>query len=550
MEKEEIHLFETRLSQWISTQGFWFQLRYALFGRGSFATVSYHLMQMMFRVLVFLVIVAGGTGYYFFKRTGKQVFLDELTAASCKALGAEEAKIDGFRRVQGEMRINRFGAVGSQDSFFKTLDVGTIHCTMGLMDGMTGKWDAGPVSARTCLLEVKAGADDAETTRRAADALFRTYPKFSFPSIEIAEASVRWGYSDRTWGGIEKSHLLAHRTDTGWRLQFRGGNFTQNWLHQLEIDELLINVDRNGLTVEKGEFHRGSGKVSLRNVTIAGGERPQIHGTAKIKNLPLDAILPPISSGFIEGTISADLALSGSTNSTEGIGFQGQVLFDGTDVLTLRERVHLLRALSVVDVFNSYRKIDFREGSFTLRTTSGVLDITDVDLKAKNLFTMQGRMQVRHMTEEEIAAQIQSASSAGGSPIFDRQEGGTDKTSVRSAEDDFTLKKAAKEEKKENASPDAIPAAPTLFDRMAQMNLSHDMAQQEKNRLSRQLRFDGGFRVTIPADSFERAQQLREDFPVDPTTGRIPINVPVQGTLYDITLKQAEEIYQKGRRQD
>ena len=554
METEEIQAFNNRMSQWISSQGFWFQLRYALFGRGSFSTVTYHLLQISFRAVLFLLLAAGGVGYYFYKRTDKPVFREEMTEAARIALGAKEAQIKGFTRSQGEMKIIRFGATGSADSFFESMEVGMIHCRMGLTDGMIGKWNAGPVSARSCYVELKAGADDAELAKKAGESLFRKYPKFTFPSIEVTDATVFWGYSERTRGRIENSHLLAQRTDSGgWRLQFRGGYFSQNWLHRLEINELLMQVEANGLTIEKGEFSRETGRVSLHNVAITGGERPQIHGIAKIKNLPLDAILPPISSGFIEGSISADFTLSGSTNTTEGVGFQGQVLFDGTDVLTLRERIHLLRALSVVDVFNSYRKVDFREGSFTLKTSNGVLDISDVDLKAKDLFTMQGRMRVRRMTQEEITAELQKAggSAADVSPIFDHQDGGFAKNEANLSDEEITLKKAAQEQQKEQRANNesGAPAPPALFDRMAQMNLNRLIEQQESNRLSRQLRFDGGFRITIPADSFERAQQLREDNPVDPATGRIPITVPVEGTLYDITLKQAEEIYQKGRHQ-
>jgi hypothetical protein len=552
MENEEIQAFNSRLSQWISAQGFWFQLRYAFFGRGNIAVVIFHLMQLVFRVAIFLLVIAGGLGSYVFKRTGKQVFTDEMTESARKAIGAKEAKIDGFIRTEGELRMNRFAALGSPDSFFESLEAGTIHCSMGLTDGIFGKWNAGALNARTCKLTLKAGADDADLAKREGIALFSQYPKFSFTSIDVLEANMFWGYSERTNGRIEKSHLLAQRTENGgWKLQFRGGYFTQNWLHHLDIDELLIHVDHDHLTIEKGEFHRDSGQVSMHNVVITGGERPEIHGTAKIKNLPIDAILPAISSGFIEGSISADVTISGSTNTSEGVAFQGQALFDGSDVITLRERIHLLRALSVVDVFNSYRKIDFREGSFTFKTGNGMLDVSDVDLKAKNLFTMQGRLRVRPMTPEEINAELQRSGSVGGSPIFDRQEGGAANTNVNSSEDEFTLKNAGKEERKEHNTNDANPSVtPSLFDRMAQMNLSYALEEQEKNRLSRQLRFDGGFRVTIPADAFERAQQLREDNPVDPSTGRIPLTVPVEGTLYDITLKQAEEIYQKGRRQE
>jgi hypothetical protein len=35
---------------------------------------------------------------------------------------------------------------------------------------------------------------------------------------------------------------------------------------------------------------------------------------------------------------------------------------------------------------------------------------------------------------------------------------------------------------------------------------------------------------------------------VDAATGRIPIKVPIEGYLYELTLKQAEETYQLGQR--
>jgi hypothetical protein len=58
------------------------------------------------------------------------------------------------------------------------------------------------------------------------------------------------------------------------------------------------------------------------------------------------------------------------------------------------------------------------------------------------------------------------------------------------------------------------------------------------------LRYEGSFRISIPSDSFEGSRRLQSEFPVDASTGRVPINVPVYGEIYDITLKQAESIYE------
>ena len=72
--------------------------------------------------------------------------------------------------------------------------------------------------------------------------------------------------------------------------------------------------------------------------------------------------------------------------------------------------------------------------------------------------------------------------------------------------------------------------------------------QQARNRHARMLRFEGGFLMEIPGDAFERAQKLREAFPADPDSGRIPLEVPLSGTLFELTLDQAEVIYIKGKR--
>jgi hypothetical protein len=60
--------------------------------------------------------------------------------------------------------------------------------------------------------------------------------------------------------------------------------------------------------------------------------------------------------------------------------------------------------------------------------------------------------------------------------------------------------------------------------------------------------YEGMVGITLNSDAFERAPLLREMHPPDPVTGRIPIKVPLGGNIYDLTLKQAEDIYEKGRR--
>jgi hypothetical protein len=74
------------------------------------------------------------------------------------------------------------------------------------------------------------------------------------------------------------------------------------------------------------------------------------------------------------------------------------------------------------------------------------------------------------------------------------------------------------------------------------------MQSEAAERMSRMLRYEGLLKITVPGDAFERAPRLRTLYPPDPVSGRIPLRVPITGHLYEITLRQAEDIYQQGRR--
>ena len=67
---------------------------------------------------------------------------------------------------------------------------------------------------------------------------------------------------------------------------------------------------------------------------------------------------------------------------------------------------------------------------------------------------------------------------------------------------------------------------------------------QASERLSKTLLYEGSFNVSILPDAFDTAPKLLLHYPVDKETGRIPMKVPVQGALYEVTLKQGEDIYQ------
>lgn len=547
MEAEQSQNFNERLSQWVASQGFWFQIRYSMAGSGAKGTAMFHVLSLGFRLLIFVLILAVGGWIYLLTRIGGEGFKEDVRASVQAGLSATDSEIKNFRHARGQLEIGRFASEGGNETFFTSMEARNIRCNMGLLDNLRERWSLGTIQISRLEMELRAGADDAESARMMSDAFFRRFPNVSYDTVEIADTTLRWGYSERTRGEIEGSMLKMVRMENAVKLVFRGGTFSQNWLRNLEIVNLVVICTPEGLTLENAEFRRAGGSVDLSGLKVIGGERPAIEGVAKIRKMDLEHMLPAAMRTFLEGSISGDFKVSGSTNSSEGVGFQGRIEFDGQDVITLRERLHILKALSVVDYSRNYHRVDFREGGFELKTGGGGMEVTDLNLKADELFTLEGAMRVRLPTPEETQAAI-NRSARGGTPLFASEDPEPLEPQAKGESGDFTLKRAALEAKRIKDGKQAESSL-SLSDRLGVMSMEmRRLEEQASERLSRTLQYEGAFKITLQPDAFERTPRLSAQYPVDPATNRIPMMVPIKGTLYEITLQQAEEVYQMGRR--
>jgi hypothetical protein len=548
MDSELANNFNDRLSQWVSNQGFWFQLRYSMTGSGAGGLAAFHLVRIATRVLIFLLVVTALSWVLLAKRTESRRFIAGLKASLQSGLSASETEMRGFSRVQGQLGIMRLACQGGPETFYTTMEARNIRCKMNFFDGLIGIWDPGTVSVSRLDMELRAGTDDAESAHKIPDALFKNPKKLRLNTMTVADATLRWGFSERTRGSIEHSVLKIQRLENGMRLNLKGGTFSQNWLHKLEIVDLTVVCDRDGLTFEKAEFAQGDGTVDLTGLKVVGGERPQVEGPVKIRRLNLGGALPSAVQNYIDGSISGDFQVSGSTNTAEGLAFAGQVVLEGQDTVTLRDRLHVLKALSVIDYERNYNRIDFRSGSFQVKTVADGLELSQLSLKSNDLFTLEGKMRVRLPTPEEAKAAVAAGESVGGSPLYSAEAAQADGISATAADSDISLRRAAQETKR-GKDGNVIDASSSLFDRLGLDFERRRLEEQAADRLSKTLRYEGTFQITLPKDIFDRSPQLAAQFPIDPVSGRIPLTIPIEGSLYDLTLKQAEDIYQQGKRQ-
>ena len=126
---------------------------------------------------------------------------------------------------------------------------------------------------------------------------------------------------------------------------------------------------------------------------------------------------------------------------------------------------------------------------------------------------------------------------------------------ARDPGEDFTLKRAAEEARRKTGEAEgqtnALPAAGGLAaGGLTGGGLAGGVREDLRERYARMPRYEGAFLMLLPGDAFDQARGLRETHPVDADSGKIPLEVPIKGSLFELTLGQAEELYQKGKRLD
>lgn len=568
MASDQSSNFNERLTHWVASQGFWFQMRYS--GVGSGSVLGFHLLRVGIRLGILLLVAVIGFSVYLFRLPGTPGFHKKLKDSITEMLGAGEVQVGGFRRVQGKLLMARLAGEGGSQTFFSTFEARNIRCDMGLLSGLTGNWKPGVLFINELDIKLNAGADDEKSAELIQNSLFRDLGRFKLETIEVKDATLRWGYAQEalplaqeffkdatfhrtgnpqgTRGKIAGSHLKVQRVADGWRLHFAGGTFSQCWWQRMEIVEMVVDCTRDGLAFEKAEFRKGRGSVNMDGVRVVAGQRPEVKGVVKFRKVAIEDVVPAAARNFIEGIISGEVRAFGSTNTTEGIGFEGKIVLEGGDAIKLRDRVHLLRALTDFDVFNNFRTVSFNEGSMKIKTQGGVMELTAVDLKAGDVMTLTGQMRARPPTPEETEAALKRTR-ATGAPAA--SQGLEEPSAARNLADDpdFTLRRMARAARRDKGKTGAkTEEGSSLFDRIDQNFEMNLLKEQAAERESRRLMYEGQFQVTLPPDTFENVQALREMLPVDPQTGRIPLEVPINGDIYSLTFDQAQELYVRGQR--
>jgi len=540
MELDNSDNFNERLGQWVASQGFWFQLRHPIAGRSRI----HHILGLGTKVAVFATVVALVSALAIWKIMDSPARERAVEQKLQAGMQAKELKTKKIFHTLGRMNITRLESQGGENTFYNNLEALGLSWERPILDRMTGKWNAGMVEVDQLDLDLRAGADNGASSAKIGEMVFKKSDEFGVKGVVCPHTSLRWGYSNKTRGFIQNSAMRAVRAPQGWVFTFRGGTFSQNWMNDLSIAELVVTCTPQGILLQRASFHRDGGTVDMKGVEILAGARPAVKGMARIQHLKLDAILPAAAADYVEGAISGNFKMGGSLNTPEGVTYDGRITLGGADYISLRDRVKLLDVLTLADGRNKYRRLNFTEGGFHLKTAAGGMEVGEVNVKAGDLLTMSGQMSVRQPTFEEInrsrvqdlqmeaAPEINSASGAKNSPE--------------------SIKKTVVGAKKTPLLDDGLPAPSAPPEKeVTGLELTpavRDATVKEASLALTRQRYAGLFRLTMRPDAFEKPSPLAEIIPRDSITQRYLLDVPLEGTLEELTERQARFLLEKLRR--
>lgn len=521
--------FNEQMNDWVSRQGLWFQLRHAADGQSLLSRLA----RVGLRLLLLLMVGAFVFWIYLVKRVEKGDFRQNIQDRVEASLKGAECKVGSIRKDREVLSLSYLNVEGTDESFFHAMRARLIRMNMKLTDGLFGVWHGGGVTVDHLELDLKAGARDDLVAANAYQSLFTKHKKFDFEWLDVHNTTLRWGYSNHNRGAIRDSRMTASREGDAWRMEFRGGTLSQNWLRNLEIERLVVICDSQGVRIQEARLHSGRGSLSFK-VKMGEGGQPEASGTMVLDSMPMTALLPARYSEWIEGEISGKGTVSGSTNSQEGIVLNLDLSLQDGDAMILRDSLPLLSALSVVDVYNSYRKITFTEGGFQIRTGGNQLQVNEINLKAGDLFHLAGGLHVRPPSHEEVAEALQLEDVSVVTDVIEKNWKVED--DVLEADESGTSLLAA-----------ARGVGEVVSGNGAEESGGRDVISTAILSENNVRRFGGMVKVGLRQDAFDKAPGLKEVYPLDEKTGRIWLDVPLSGRLQTLTLEQAKQLYVLGR---
>lgn len=538
-DQQRLSEYQNRVSEWIGGQGILFQLRYAK-TVGSRSLVK-NLGSLIVRFLIIAVLLAG-IGYFLLKRHfSSDGYQENITNQLSAALGAMTVEAKGFSRKQGSGSFRDLEVEGGETSFFFNAKFDNLSAPFAYLTGVTEGWAPDTVKISKANVSLKAGGTEEEMSA-AFSRVIESLAGDGISLIRIKDFSCDWGYSKLTHGRIENTDFRGILENGRWKVTMKGGKLWQNWLYGFSIDEAELLIDEDGIVFDSLSVSLGSGRLDLAGRISGPIETPEFDLKGEFSSLPVEKLIMVDGVNtreYIEGTISGQLAIGGSTNRR--IKISGEAALAEVDMITIRERWSLLKAISIIDNERTYRRISFKEGSFKFSTEGGGLEVSEINLLAKDTAKLAGGFVTKLPSQEEAAERLGISLTDGFSSDY------TDKSSAQKLEDDrMSLRNAAGG----GGRVDDISLDESTLRGLSNRDKEQLSAKElEGLRLQEEMkihRINGKLRLAVPKAAFQNNQNLSVLYPAD-TEGWRWILMDLDTTFTDISEEANEIILDQSR---
>lgn len=538
VDEQRLRSYQSRITNWIGRQGLLFQLRYFhLRSRGSLWGGLLGLLLTLASVSL-VAMVLGFVGIKIYQKSG--LFVEKLERSVAESLGAEKIRTAGFSRQGGRGNFLRLNLTGGENSFFEEGTILGLKAEMPFLVGVGSDWAPENVTIESADFSLKAGGRQQEMEQAMAG-IMESLGDFPLQRIRISELSCEWGYSKLTFGGFYKTRFEAVRDGEGWAISLKGGHFRQNWIGPFAVKEGSLRVGPEGVRVDSLVLAVEDGRLELAGSIGGPLEMPTFDLKGNFSNLPVAEMfdLKGVKKElFIEGTVSGELKITGSTNRK--IETEGRVVLEKGDEVLIRDQWRLLRALSAVARDGTYLRIAFGTGSFDFKSGGARCEITNIDLTADRVGRLTGGFSSRLPSQEEAARYLDIKLTDGFSKSL------TDKLSAQKLEDDrLSIRRRVRGEDEEFG----IDLDLGIEDE-AESSLKERSEELTGFRLQREMslpRFTGSLKLGVPNGILADNAEVLQAYPADEAGWSwIPVEFSEE-RFSDLSEAAAEQMLDLGR---
>ena len=518
VDQQRLNEYKSRVSDWIGRQGILFQLRYArTVGSGS---IFRHVGGATIKLLLLLVVL-GVCSFFGLKRYFRSPgYQEKIAAQITDAMGAEVIEASGFSRNVNSGEFHRLEVKGGAKSFFYEADFEGFSGVFSYLTGVTESWRPSIVRMRKADVRLKAGGYQ-EEMELGFSSVIESLNGNGISQIKVDDCSFDWGYSKLTFGEVRNTSFKATLQGGVWEVELSGGTFQQNWLGPLEIESAALRIDEKGIEVDSLKLRMDEGSVTLEGRISGPANMPTFDLSGRFTFLPLEnfvRIQGIDTREYIEGRISGDLAISGSSNRR--VELSGLVELAENDSITVRERWSLLRALSILDIDRTYLRIDFDQGGFAFSTGGGGMKVDRINLTAGKKARLTGGFETRLPTQEEAATALGIELTENFSLDY------TDSSAAQQLEND-RMRIDSRDEDDEGFGVDIDKS---VEDGKLRVDESKQSGKElEELRMKQEMeihRITGELKVAVPAGAFDSSEALLKLYPKDEEGWRwIPVKL-------------------------